>query len=942
MATSSALTTVQKLYIAYYGRAADAAGQVFWADKLDAAGGSLVGIIDAFATSAEALALYGTGTTATQRITTLYQNILGRNPDTPGLNYYVDQVNRGKLTLGNAALAILDGVRNTDVPLVTNRMAVANAFTSQVSTAAQSYEGDVAAAMARSFLKMVTGDTATLTSATDQLDAYLNTIAVASKQPAKFAGFVTNGLLNNTAIVKASLTEANLDETLKALTPTTAPTVGKLIDGGYLQGATVFADADGDGTLDPGETFTTSDALGNFTLPAGTVGNLVATGGTNLTTKLPFTGALQALAGASTMTPLTSLVHHLVEGGMDLAAAQAKVAETLGLPKGLDFLAYDPLQVLTSTTATALDKENALAVQKVATQLALAKAQTAAAIAGALDGASADTQGDTLARSSAMAVPQASPQALPFDPVLRFVLSHQSAARSIAESLAQTPTGQIWNFGQTPLLQGFVQGAFLGMGGGTQLDRSLGELLNLMSATMQLLANVATNNPDTLVPLVRLLQIKMAVLGGMVPAIQQGVQTGDLQPVFNNYTGNAFEQRLNDTTPGPIGANTPPPAPAPAPAPAPTPAPQPDPAPIPSDTTAPTATLSSSKTSLKAGETATLTITFSEAVKGFTKDDLTVESGTLGTLSSATTHPNGTVSYTIGYTPAVNTEDAAMAVTLANTYTDLANNAGTTAAVNIAVDTRPATATLSSVTANGFTLNANEAITANFGNASAAAPLAVAVAEQASSAFAMALTATDTAGNVSEVTSNGAPVFLRVGTSNTNGDPSNDTQANLLYGFGGGDSLSGGAQADTLFGGEGNDTLIGYADTDRLDGGAGADVFNIHTAADHTGAETISGGDGHDKIRFLSTAGATLVLGANVDVEEARISNTVDFGGGTTAEGIDATSAQGTIALYGNNGNNRLTGNSQANVIQGNGGGGHPHRGRRRRHPRAGGARRRR
>ena len=37
MATTVALTTVQKLYIAYYGRAADAAGQLFWADKLEAA-----------------------------------------------------------------------------------------------------------------------------------------------------------------------------------------------------------------------------------------------------------------------------------------------------------------------------------------------------------------------------------------------------------------------------------------------------------------------------------------------------------------------------------------------------------------------------------------------------------------------------------------------------------------------------------------------------------------------------------------------------------------------------------------------------------------------------------------------------------------------------------------------------------------------------------------
>ena len=71
MASPTSLTTVQKLYIAYYGRAADAGGQVYWADKLDAANGSLVGIIDAFANAPEAQALYGSGTSTADRVTVL-------------------------------------------------------------------------------------------------------------------------------------------------------------------------------------------------------------------------------------------------------------------------------------------------------------------------------------------------------------------------------------------------------------------------------------------------------------------------------------------------------------------------------------------------------------------------------------------------------------------------------------------------------------------------------------------------------------------------------------------------------------------------------------------------------------------------------------------------------------------------------------------------------
>ena len=103
MPSTNALTTIQKLYIAYYGRAADAGGQRYWAELMDNAGGSLNGIIDAFSTAPEAQALYGSGTTVNERITVLYQNILGRAPEADGLAYWASEVATGHLSLGNAA-----------------------------------------------------------------------------------------------------------------------------------------------------------------------------------------------------------------------------------------------------------------------------------------------------------------------------------------------------------------------------------------------------------------------------------------------------------------------------------------------------------------------------------------------------------------------------------------------------------------------------------------------------------------------------------------------------------------------------------------------------------------------------------------------------------------------------------------------------------------------
>jgi hypothetical protein len=117
---------------------------------------------------------------------------------------------------------------------------------------------------------------------------------------------------------------------------------GKAADG-YIAGATVFDDANGNGVLDPGEAFTTTDADGNYAIPAGS-GPLVLTGGTDIDTGLAFTGTLTAPAGAAAVTPLTTLVQKLAAtNGGDTAAAEAAVVSAFGLAAGTDLASLDPI-----------------------------------------------------------------------------------------------------------------------------------------------------------------------------------------------------------------------------------------------------------------------------------------------------------------------------------------------------------------------------------------------------------------------------------------------------------------------------------------------------------------------------------------------------------------------------------------------------------------------
>ncbi|MGJ8682673.1 VCBS domain-containing protein, partial [Paraglaciecola sp.] len=103
------------------------------------------------------------------------------------------------------------------------------------------------------------------------------------------------------------------------------------------------------------------------------------------------------------------------------------------------------------------------------------------------------------------------------------------------------------------------------------------------------------------------------------------------------------------------------------------------------ETLAPTATIDVDATALKAGETATVTITFTEAVADFDLTDLEADSGT---LSALTTTDN--IIWTATLTPDTDTEAAMNAVRFATgfAYTDVAGNPGTGATSgNYAVDT---------------------------------------------------------------------------------------------------------------------------------------------------------------------------------------------------------------------------------------------------------------
>jgi hypothetical protein len=140
------------------------------------------------------------------------------------------------------------------------------------------------------------------------------------------------------------------------------------------------------------------------------------------------------------------------------------------------------------------------------------------------------------------------------------------------------------------------------------------------------------------------------------------------------------------------------------------------------DSLRPTATIVLSDTSLKPGETALVTITFSEAVSGFDNSDLSIANGTLSAVSSS----DGGITWTATFTPTLGVTDATNLITLNNTgIADQAGNAGTgtTNSANYVVETQVPTATiviadnaLKAGETSGVTITFSEAVS-GFSNA---------------------------------------------------------------------------------------------------------------------------------------------------------------------------------------------------------------------------------
>ncbi|PXW91367.1 hypothetical protein C8R34_101279, partial [Nitrosomonas sp. Nm84] len=209
---------------------------------------------------------------------------------------------------------------------------------------------------------------------------FSNQVAVAAFYSIEQAGSATSldVLQRVTANVTPDIASVVAMQTLLA-----SGAAGKVIDG-YVKGAQVFADLNGDGLLNPGEISAITDVLGSFLLPgiAG-FGNLIASGGIDAATGKPFEGNMTAPAGATVINPLTTLIDEITgNGAISVQDATVKILASLGLNTGIDLLHFDPIKETIRTDTDATATGIALAIHVAAAQIQILISQTAAVLSG--------------------------------------------------------------------------------------------------------------------------------------------------------------------------------------------------------------------------------------------------------------------------------------------------------------------------------------------------------------------------------------------------------------------------------------------------------------------------------------------------------------------------------------------------------------------------------
>lgn len=380
---------VEQLYSNFLGRTPAEAETTYWVEQIDNNILNAAQITQFFIDSPEF-------SESVSSILKLFYTALGRTPNPDGLAYWLEQYHQGdSLEHITASIVNSDEFQNNFASLDNGD------FIEQLYQVAFNRSADQEGkdawldAMENGLTR---AEMVQLFAASDELSYYKDSEI---KVLLDYYGILN--IRPSQEEIDAALTENNPQSLITQLyaderyTGETVPGLssdGVVVDG-YISGATVFIDANGDGVLNEGEVSTTTDEFGNFDFgPNAGFGQLVMTGGTDISTGQLFEGTMTAPGGSTVVNPLTSLVDSVIQSsGMTPEQATNTVLNLLGLPNNINLLNFDPLAAVSNPDNTSEQAAAAVAIHGAAIKLNLIVSQIGALLSGS---GAADSEEDAI------------------------------------------------------------------------------------------------------------------------------------------------------------------------------------------------------------------------------------------------------------------------------------------------------------------------------------------------------------------------------------------------------------------------------------------------------------------------------------------------------------------------------------------------------------------
>ncbi|MDO9139133.1 MAG: SwmB domain-containing protein, partial [Methylobacter sp.] len=304
---------------------------------------------------------------------------------------------------------------------------------------------------------------------------------------------------------------------------------------GYLAGATLFIDLNGDRVRSLDEVQVTTDSHGNFTFPSGAFGQIVATGGTDITTLLPFNGAFTAPAGATVVGPLTTLLQVFIEQGQGIATAELILAKALGADASrFDFIHFDPVP-------TALNVNASVGEQALGLQLRAAAAKVANLMVAA---------GRTLQGAAGG------------EDKLYLISAEQAVLKALANAINADSDGVI-NFSDQAMLRSILIDSATLLCHNSNMMAATGKIAAMASDFAAIMAVSATHidnaiaaGGDIAAILVNIAQAEVVAQGIMSEQLLVAAETGNLSSLLPGFTDDAFDAKTDRAIIGDIDPNS--------------------------------------------------------------------------------------------------------------------------------------------------------------------------------------------------------------------------------------------------------------------------------------------------------------------------------------------------------------------------------------------------